>query len=575
MRWFVSIARSVLFAAFALGALGALLPPPALAVEPAQGRDAAATTATTATTATAPAVTPVAGERWWSDAVFYEIFVRSFADSDGDGIGDFRGLTAKLDVLNDGDPKTTTDLGITGIWLMPIHASPSYHGYDVIDYRSVNPDYGTLADFDHFIAEAKKRGIRVIIDFVMNHSSREHPWFIDAQTGASAKHRDFYLWRSADPGWTQPWSKNGVWHAAGGSYYYGLFWGGMPDLNLGNPAVEVALVDAMRFWLDRGVAGFRVDAAKHFFESEDGVLVDQPESHAFVERVRATLRQTRPDALLVGEIWSDNAAIAPYVAEGRFQLAFGFGTAGAVIESARDGLRVSFEQALRAGFFDRRREAPFLANHDMARTMRQLGGDRGAMRVAAAALLGLPGTPFIYYGEEIGMQGGAGPEDEAKRTPMRWVAGAGHGFTQGKPWHDSEEAAGVDVASQRGAAGSWWSLYRDLITLRRAERALVGGDVMLPVRTGGGRGLSVIVRSGGGERVLVVYNFSAAPSEGAQVEVARGEVMRGEVVGAPRVLLAEGLSGAVEWSLDGTGIVVPAMAGRGFAFIRLDAVGGR
>lgn len=561
MRWWVSIARSVLFAASALGALGALLPSPALAVEPAQGR------APAATAATAAKVTPAASAPWWSDAVFYEVFVRSFADSDGDGIGDFRGLTAKLDVLNDGDPKTTTDLGITGIWLMPIHASPSYHGYDVIDYRSVHPDYGTLADFDHFLAEAKKRGIRVIIDFVMNHSSREHPWFVDAQTGPDAKHRDFYLWRSADPGWTQPWSKNGVWHAAGGSYYYGLFWGGMPDLNLGNPAVEAALVDAMRFWLDRGVAGFRVDAAKHFFESADGVLVDQPESHAFVERVRAALRQTQPDALLVGEIWSDNAAIAPYVAEGRFQLAFGFGTAGALIESARDGLRVSFEQALRAGFADRRREAPFLANHDMARTMRQLGGDRGAMRVAAAALLGLPGTPFIYYGEEIGMQGGAEPRDEDKRTPMRWVAGAGHGFTQGKPWHDSEEAAGVDVASQRGAAGSLWSLYRDLIALRRAEPALRGGDVMLPVRTGGGRGLSAIVRASGGERVLVVYNFSAAPSEGAQVEVARGEG-----AGMPRVLLAEGLSGAVEWSPDGTAIGVPVMAGRGFAFIRLDAV---
>ena len=570
MRWSGLVARLVLFAAGAL-ALGAL-PSPALADEPAQGRAAPAKAGTAATAAT---ITAVASEPWWSDAVFYEIFVRSFADSDGDGIGDFRGLTAKLDVLNDGDPKTTTDLGITGIWLMPIHASPSYHGYDVIDYRSVHPDYGTLADFDHFLTEAKKRGIRVIIDFVMNHSSREHPWFVDAQSGPGAKHRDFYLWRSADPGWTQPWGKNGVWHAAGGSYYYGLFWGGMPDLNLGNPAVETALVEAMQFWLDRGVAGFRVDAAKHFFESNDGILVDQPESHAFVERVRTRLRessvaqtsaqQPRSDALLVGEIWSDNAAIAPYVADGRFQLAFGFGTAGAVIESARDGLRVSFEQALRAGFADRRREAPFLANHDMARTMRQLGGDRGTMRVAAAALLGLPGTPFIYYGEEIGMQGGASPKDEDKRTPMRWMAGAGHGFTNGKAWHDAEEAAGVDVASQRGVAGSLWSLYRDLIALRRAERALVGGDVMLPVRTGGGRGFSAIVRSGGGERVLVVYNFSAAPSEVARVEVA----------GLPRVLLAEGLSGAVEQSPDGAAVVVPVMAGRGFAFVRLDAVGGR
>lgn len=509
--------------------------------------------------------------RWWRDAVFYEVFVRSFADSDGDGIGDFRGLTDKLDVLNDGDPKTTTDLGVDALWLMPIHASPSYHGYDVIDYRSVNPQYGTLEDFDRFIAAAKARGIRVIIDFVMNHSSREHPWFVDAQRGPEAKHRDFYRWRASDPGWTQPWSQNGVWHPAGGSHYYGLFWAGMPDLNLGNPAVEGELIDAMRFWLDRGVAGFRIDAARHFFESDDGVLVDRPESHAFVERMRAKLEATHPGALLVGEVWSDNAAIAPYVADGRFPLAFGFNTAGGIVEAAKDGLRAPYAQAIRDGFADRSREAPFLTNHDMPRVMRQLGGDVGAMRIAAAALLGLPGTPFVYYGEEIGMQGGGAPRDEDKRTPMRWAAGAGHGFTTGKPWHDAAEAPGVDVASQRGAAGSLWTLYRDLIALRRANPALRGGEVEVAPIEGKARGLTALVRRGGGQRVLVVLNFDRAPSPPVRVAVE----------GAPVTLLAEGLAGpltpvaagegAAGGGAAGEGIALPALAGRGFAFVQLAA----
>ncbi|MEZ4433972.1 MAG: alpha-amylase family glycosyl hydrolase [bacterium] len=502
---------------------------------------------------------PPPAPAWWHGAVFYEVFVRSFADSDGDGIGDFPGLTDKLDALNDGDPQTTTDLGVDALWLMPIHASPSYHGYDVTDYRSINPQYGTLRDFDRFIAAAKKRGIRVIIDFVMNHSSREHPWFIDAQRGPDAKHRDFYLWRAADPGWTQPWSKNGVWHAAGGSHYYGLFWAGMPDLNLGNPEVERELVDAMRFWLDRGVAGFRVDAARHFFESDDGVLVDRPESHAFVERVRAKLEETHPGALLVGEVWSDNAVIAPYVADGRFPLAFGFNTAGRLIEAAKDGLRAGYDQGIRDGFAERYKEAPFLTNHDMPRVMRQLGGDAGAMRIAAAALLGLPGTPFLYYGEEIGMQGGAEPRDEDKRTPMRWRAGAGHGFTSGKPWHDAAEAPGVDVASQRGKPGSLWTLYRDLIALRRLNPALRGSELEIPTIEGENRGVTAIIRRGGGQRVLVIYNFDRAPSGPISVWT----------TGRPRRLLEEGFSGYIHPTVERGGFALPSLAGRGFVFWEL------
>jgi alpha-amylase len=206
------------------------------------------------------------GKPWWNDAVFYEVFVRSFYDSNGDGIGDFNGLTAKLDYLNDGNPATTTDLGVTALWLMPIHPSPSYHGYDVTDYYDVNPQYGTLADFKRLLAEAHKRGIRVILDLVLNHTSLQHLWFVAAQDPQSP-YRDWYLWSPTDPGWPGPWGEK-VWYANGRSYYYAIFDKNMPDLNYTNPAVTAKLDDVARFWLaEVGVDGFRLDAAKHLIEA--------------------------------------------------------------------------------------------------------------------------------------------------------------------------------------------------------------------------------------------------------------------------------------------------------------------
>ena len=506
---------------------------------------------------------------WWRRAVFYEIFVRSFADSDGDGVGDFNGLTQRLDVLNDGDPSTTDDLGVDALWLMPIHASPSDHGYDAIDYRSVNPDYGTDADFDALLAAAKARGIRVIIDFVLNHSSDRHPWFQSAAGGPDSPYRDFYVWRGDDPGWTQPWGGDPVWHRRGeanaSAYYYGIFWSGMPDLNLGNPKVEAEMIDAMRFWLDRGVAGFRVDAARHFFESADGQLNDQPESHAFVKRIRAALAPDHPDVLLIGEIWTDHGTVATYFGEGdEFHLAFGFDTATAIVTAARDGLRATFEQTLRSAhetYVDWNFEAPFLTNHDMNRIMRQLDGDAGAMRVAASALFAVPGTPFVYYGEEIGMRGGPSSHDEDKRTPMRWTpAGPGYGFTTAaKSWHTAAETSGTDLESQRGVPSSLWTLYRDLIALRGKSPALLDGDTVLPARSGGGRGATALLRTLGDERVLYVANFHTEPTD-SPFEIA--------VDGAPRLLFGEGVTAAP--TSTGGKIVFPKLAARAFAYVALD-----
>lgn len=486
--------------------------------------------------------------------------MRSFQDSNGDGIGDLAGLTARLDELNDGDPSTTGDLGITGLWLMPIHPSPSYHGYDVVDYRGVNPQYGTMADLEAFLAAAHRRGIKVIIDFVLNHSSREHAWFQDSRNRVAK--RDWYLWRNDNPGWTQPWGPGPVWHPDNGAYYYGIFWSGMPDLNLGNPEVEAEMIDSMKFWLAKGIDGFRVDAARHFFESSDGVLFDQPESHALVKRLRAALAPEFPDALLVAEAWTNMQTVAQYYGDGdEFQLAFGFDTAAAIKQSARDGLRSDVNQNLAAAettYRDRGFEAPFLANHDMERVMRFLGGDSTKMRPAAFTLLGLPGTPFLYYGEEIGMMGGAAPRDEDKRTPMRWSAAApGFGFTTGTPWHTAAEAAGVDVESQRATEGSLWRLFRDLIAARSRSAALSRGETSRPKVNNAGRGVSVWLRTSGNERVLCVVNFDAAPSAPFTVELA----------GTPRVLFGEN-TGTI--STEGGVVQFAALGARGFVYVALE-----
>lgn len=521
-----------------------------------------ASTGSEAHPADPPVARPTLKPRWWRDAVFYEIFVRSFADSDGDGIGDFKGLTAKLDYLNDGDPTTDTDLGITGIWLMPIHPSPSYHGYDVTDYTGVNPQYGTLADFDAFIAAANARGIKVIIDFVMNHSGRDHPWFTSARKGPESKHRDWYTWRADDPGWTQPWGSGPVWHRAGKDYYYGLFWGGMPDLNLANPEVEAEMIRSMRFWLDRGVAGFRVDAARHFFESADGKLSDQPASHDLVKRVRKALEESHPGVMLIGEIWTDVETVATYAGDDdEFHMAFGFTTAGSLRESANDGLKASFNQVqprLKKAYADRNFEAPFLANHDMKRVMRTLREDPGAMRVASAALFAQAGSPFIYYGEELGMLGGPSGQDEDKRTPMPWTIGGDHrGFTTGTPWRSRPEKPGVDVESQRGKAGSLWTLFRDLIRVRASHKALSDGEVA-PVRiTGKHRGLTGLIRTHGDEKVLFLVNFHGEKTTPFTVKISE----------EAEVIFAEGLMGQPTQAKGELSFA--GLKGRGFAFVKL------
>jgi glycosidase len=509
-------------------------------------------------------------EGWWRELVFYEVFVRSFADSDGDGIGDLPGLTARLDYLNDGDPLTDTDLGLDAIWLMPIHPSPSYHGYDVKDYRAINPQYGTLADFDALVAAAHQRGIRVVIDMVLNHSSSQHPWFLDARTGTAAAKRDWYVWSATDPGWVNAMGRG--WNLDNGAWYYAAFGGGMPDLNLRNAAVVGELVDTMRFWLARGVDGFRLDAVRYYVENGGGSFSqDQPETHALLAQVRAALQADYPDALLVAEAWASQGITSTYYGNGdEAQLAFCFDLADGIKGSAQLGsaswVVTTLQQAVASlagkdlGFM-----APFLSNHDQTRVRLALGADAPA-RVAAATLAALPGTPFVYYGEELGMQGGTGG-DPQKRTPMRWTAtGPTYGFTSAAAtWCDLDvscagttEAAGVDAATERGDTASLWHLYRRLIALRHQHPMLANGDVVLPSVVGGGAGLFALLRPTATRDVLFVANYAGADSGSFTVAAP----------GTPVLIDGEGLSGSPVASSGA--VTFDNLAPKGFAFVSME-----
>src|SRR5688572_5087800 len=208
---------------------------------------------------------------WANGAVFYEVFVRSFQDSNGDGNGDLAGLISRLDYLNDGNPATDGDLGVDALWLMPIFESPSYHGYDTVDYETIDRDYGSNADFTRLAREARKRGLRIVVDLVLNHSSNQHPWFLDSASSPASRRREYYTWSAADPGWGQPWNPSGKsWHEKNGGFYYGVFWSGMPDLNYRNAEVRAHAQRLAKLWLDRGVDGFRLDATRHLFENGAG-----------------------------------------------------------------------------------------------------------------------------------------------------------------------------------------------------------------------------------------------------------------------------------------------------------------
>ncbi|MFH1502745.1 MAG: alpha-amylase family glycosyl hydrolase [Candidatus Eisenbacteria bacterium] len=411
---------------------------------------------------------------WWNDSVFYEIFVRSFYDSDGDGIGDFQGLTQKLDYLNDGNPSTDDDLGITGIWLMPISDSPSYHGYDGVDYRSINPDYGTMADFQAFLAAAHARGIKVIIDYVMNHCSNQHPWFVDSAE-ADPLYRDFFRWEESNPGQTGPWGQD-VWHRDGSDWYYGLFTSGMPDLNYETQAVKDSMFQTATYWLDTiGVDGFRLDAI--LYVHEDGSqLQNVPATFAFWEDYTAHVKSVKPTSFSVGEAWTNTSTVLQYVTGDRLDTCFEFDLSYATVGAANDGYADWVSQKANEVYhlYPYLQYCTFLTNHDQDRSFTVLGENEGKAKTAAGIYLTLPGVPFLYYGEEIGMTGSG--DHLNIRTPMQWTDGTNAGFTTGSPWRSvNSNYTTYNVEDEEQDQGSLLEWYKKLIHVRNESPALKRG----------------------------------------------------------------------------------------------------
>ncbi|MGM0508968.1 MAG: alpha-amylase family glycosyl hydrolase [Fusobacteriota bacterium] len=410
---------------------------------------------------------------WAKDAVFYEIFVRSFYDGNGDKIGDFKGLTKRLDYVE--------DLGVDALWLMPTFESPSYHGYDIVDYYSIEEDYGTMEDFDKFLDEAHKRGIKVILDLVINHSSLDHPWMKKALEDKESKYYDYYVWADEfdNIDETGEWDQQ-IWSYSGKAkeHYMGIFWSGMPDLNLRNPDVRKEMKDIAKFWLEKGVDGFRLDASKHIDDENKEVTLNWwKEFNSFV-------KQVNPEAYLVGENWdSDYSVIAPFFET--MDSSFNFGINGTIVSLA-DGNKINAVQELNKMYdiYEEYNEnfidATFIKNHDMDRVASDLDGNKDKIKLAGTILMTLPGTPFIYYGEELGQEG-MKPDDNI-REPFDWYADAqGEGMTSmnvggfynGMKYTEPND--GISLEEQMKDPESVYTHYKKLIEIRQSTNAFSRG----------------------------------------------------------------------------------------------------
>jgi alpha-amylase len=450
-----------------------------------------------------------------SHRIYYQIFVRSFYDSDGDGIGDLKGLTQQLDYLE--------ELGVEGLWLSPVHPSPSYHKYDVRDYYSIDPEYGTMEDFETLLTEAHQRDMKVLIDLVVNHTDDQHPWFQEALQGASNPFRSFYVWEEPADIQEHPehWHQqpaDGERQNQGEEQFYGFFWKGMPDLNYENPRVREEVKSIAAFWLEEvGVDGFRLDAALHIypFYSRDRTE-NVAKTVAWWEEFRAAVKEIDPDAYLVGEVWEDESIIAPFLENG-LDAAFDFELAKLITKTLKAGKdQYGFNERLLRIHGQYQEENPdfldaiFLSNHDMNRIRSALDRDMDKSKLAASILLTLPGTPFIYYGEEIGMLGKK-PDPEI-REPLPWdMADLDPGQTDWTPLKYNSSAFTLPVRVQRQDQSSIWRHYQRLIGLRKSHPALSEGSFGPYTETEVPPSLLAFIRSSGREQLLVLHNLSRSP----------------------------------------------------------------
>ena len=482
--------------------------------------------------------------RWWERGIIYQIYPRSFKDGNGDGIGDLCGIRERLDYLQ--------WLGVDAVWISPIFPSPmADFGYDVSNYTDIDPIFGTLAEFDALLADVHRRGMKLLLDYVPNHTSDQHPWFIDARSSRMSAKRDWYIWRDPAPDGGPPnnWRANfggaaWAWDENTEQYYYHAFLKEQPDLNWRNPQVQHAMLEVLRFWLQRGVDGFRVDVMHHLLKDTDfrdnppnpdwhpgmspyrelltTYTADLPEVQEIVALMRGVLDEY-DDRMLVGEIYLPvERLMAYYGASGRgAHLPFNFQLIRLAWNAKEIAEAVERYEALLPSY-----AWPnwVLGNHDKPRIATRAGASQA--RVAAILLLTLRGTPTMYYGDEIGMHdvpiapdqvqdpfeknvSGLGLGRDPVRTPMQWSAGQWAEFSTVRPWLPvADDYRNANVELERTDASSMLSLYRRLIELRRAEPALSVGDyAALPASDD----LVAYMRKGGRRRLLIVLNFGARP----------------------------------------------------------------
>jgi alpha-glucosidase len=483
---------------------------------------------------------------WWQRGVIYQIYPRSFQDSNGDGVGDLVGIERRLDYL--------ADLGVDAIWISPVYPSPmADFGYDVADYCDIDPRFGTLADFDRLVASAHDRHLRVLLDFVPNHSSDRHPWFVESRAARTSAKRDWYIWRDPAPGGGPPnnWISDfggsaWEWDEASGQYYYHAFLKEQPDLDWRNPAVQQAMFRVLRFWFDRGVDGFRIDVLWHLIKAAtfpdnpinpayhpglgemDRVLqlhsTDQPEVHAIAAEMRR-IADSYGDRVLIGEIYLPLERLMHYYGReaAGVHLPFNFGLIAAAWEARGLATMIAaYEAALPPGGWPNW----VLGNHDRARIAARLG--EAQARVAAMLLLTLRGTPTLYYGDELGIglvaipaaevqdprelrEPGLGLGRDPARTPMPWDGASNAGFTTARPWlplNEDWRARNVERLAQ--APGSILGLYRHLLALRRSHPALALGDIVL---LEGSRDVLAYERRSGEQRLFVALNLGHTRQE--------------------------------------------------------------
>ena len=479
---------------------------------------------------------------WWQHGVIYQVYPRSFQDTDGDGVGDLPGIIARLDHF--------AWLGIDAIWISPIFRSPmADFGYDVADYRDVDPLFGTLADLDRLLDEAHVRGIRVLLDFVPNHTSSQHPWFVESRSSRDDPRRDWYIWADGAPGGGPP----NAWQSMFGGpawtfdpttaqWYYHGFLAAQPDLDWRNPEVEAAMLDVLRWWFARGIDGFRIDVLWLLLKDPSRPVdpadpwadrADLPGMIGIAERMRAVADEF-PERVLIGEIYLPyDRLVRYYGTDGRgIHLPFNFQLIALPWDAVAIGATIrSYEAALPRGAWPNW----VLGNHDQSRVATRAGAAQ--VRAAAMLLLTLRGTPTVYYGDETGAPdvevppdrrvdpaGVLGPSRDPERAPMRWAAGPGGGFTTGEPWLPMPpDAPGASVEAQRDDPGSVLALYRSLLALRRAEPALSVGDVQLLAARPDG--LLAYRRTHQGRALMVALALGADPVDASAVVPAGSRIL--------------------------------------------------